>query len=201
MHLVSYNIAYEDRCLAIFLMLYSPATHALHSSCLYLFVDLGDVEVWAARGERPTVEHWKGGSYVESYTVTVLTMLDDKFPLTYAIKQGSSNSSNFVKFWLEDAASFLHEGDIIIGDNMNYHCKGWSAEVTHYFLNSIGAKYYMLPKYSPEFNPSEKVFSFLKHHLRKKHSVHDDLLLAIADILNKITPTMMLGWYEHCGWF
>lgn len=63
----------------------------------------------------------------------------------------------------------------------------------------LGAHYYMLPKYSPELNPAEKVFSFLKRMLQS-YDIHYDLQMAINECLAKITLYHMIGWYKHSGW-
>lgn len=54
--------------------------------------DMGEVKLYSLRGKRPTVSRWKKGDGVESYTVTVLTMLDGGvLPLLYDITPGGSN--------------------------------------------------------------------------------------------------------------
>ncbi len=54
-------------------------------------------------------------------------------------------------------------------------------------------QYKMQPKFSPEVNPSELVFSYLKGRLWNCTSIHDDLMLAITTILSTITLSMMIG--------
>ncbi len=93
----------------------------------------------------------------------------------------------------------LYPDNIVVGDNLNYHFKGESGEVAAEMIHRVPAYYIRLPTYSPELNPSEKVFGFLKGQLRHC-SIHDNLIQAITNILSKITYEHMLGWYKKCGW-
>lgn len=117
----------------------------------------------------------------------------------YTITKGTSNSSKFVDF-VGDTLQFIQPGDIIIGDNCSFHYKGWSGHLARAAYHQMGARYYRLPTYSPEFNPSELVFSYLKHQLRREYTIHDDLLTAMTTILGGIKLQHMYGWYKHCGW-
>lgn len=94
----------------------------------------------------------------------------------------------------------VNDDDYVIGDNLNYHFKGWSGAVAQAAYRAVGAKYVRLPTYSPEFNPSELVFSYLKAKLRNNYTVHDDLLLAMNEILGSVKLRHMIGWYTRCGW-
>ena len=60
-----------------------------------------------------------------------------------------------------------------------------------------------LPPYSPDLNPVEEAFSYIKNYLRK----HDQLLQAIPDptdviqsAIDSITPTHCNGWIDHSGY-
>jgi len=61
--------------------------------------------------------------------------------------------------------NYLFAGDTTISDNYTFHCKGWSRNMVWIFLHELGVHYQMLLKYSPELNPAERVFSFLKAQL------------------------------------
>ncbi len=60
------------------------------------------------------------------------------------------------------AAACLHPGDTVLADNCMFHAKRFSAEVVAAFLEQLGVNYILIPKYSPELNPIELVFSLLK---------------------------------------
>jgi transposase len=57
----------------------------------------------------------------------------------------------------------LSAGDIVIMDNLGRH-KG---QAVRRLIRSVGAKLFFLPRYSPDLNPIEQVFSKLKTLLRK----------------------------------
>ncbi len=94
---------------------------------------------------------------------------------------------------------FIHRRNIVIGDNASFHYKGWSGEFVLNMIRTTQAYYIRLPTYSPELNPSEKVFSFLKGKL-KHCDIHNDLISEITSALRKIKYDNMLGWYSTCGY-
>ena len=57
----------------------------------------------------------------------------------------------------------LAPGDIVVMDNLSSH-KGKAVRKA---IRDADAKLFFLPKYSPDLNPIEQVFSKLKHLLRK----------------------------------
>ncbi len=73
-------------------------------------------------------------------------------------------------------------------------------ELAMHLLTSNQINYYTLPTYSPEFNPVELVFSYMKSELRKK-PLDIDLVEAITTILSSITVDQVVGWYLKCGYF
>ena len=57
----------------------------------------------------------------------------------------------------------LNRGDVVIMDNLGSH-KG---QAVRRLIRAAGAKPFFLPRYSPDLNPIEQVFSKLKTLLRK----------------------------------
>ena len=57
----------------------------------------------------------------------------------------------------------LNRGDVVIMDNLGSH-KG---QPVRRLIRAAGAKLFFLPRYSPDLNPIEQVFSKLKTLLRK----------------------------------
>src|SRR5208337_25297 len=59
-----------------------------------------------------------------------------------------------------------------------------SAVIAARLCREAGAKLFFLPKYSPDLNPIEQVFSKLKHGLRKTAArSYDAVLAAIGELL------------------
>lgn len=161
--------------------------------------NLGQLIIWSRRGQRPVRERYRRDVIVESWTVTILTLLDDSYPLVYTVTPKASNGDKFLSF-IEACLPYIFAGDIILGDNCSFHQQGWSAEVARITIEAMGAQYKLLPKYCPEWSPAERVFSYLKALLRTTFNAKDDLLFSIVRILNKVSIPLMLSWYEGCGW-
>jgi DDE superfamily endonuclease len=69
-----------------------------------------------------------------------------------------------------------------------------------------GVKVYYLPPYSPDFNPIEEAFSYIKSYLRRHGTVFrnaidrkdkHDVLLFLHEAMASITPTHAQGWMAH----
>jgi transposase len=91
----------------------------------------------------------------------------------------------------------LQPGDIVIMDNFGSH-KG---HAVHRAIRTAGARLFFLPKYSPDLNPIERLFSKLKHWLRKaaKRSA-DNVCDAIAQILKTVSATQSSNYFENAGY-
>lgn len=65
-----------------------------------------------------------------------------------------------------------------------------------------GAILEYLPPYSPDFNPIEEAFSFMKHWL-KRHEVEavnaDVCPWLIHRAILAIPPSHAAGWFKNCG--
>ena len=84
-------------------------------------------------------------------------------------------------------------------DNASVH---HTHEVVSLF-QSVGILLLFLPPYSPDLNPIEETFSYIKGYLRK----HDTLLQVIPDpstvvrsAFNSLTPQMCQNWIRHGGY-
>jgi len=159
----------------------------------------GRISVWSRKGFPFVLEKLKKSEVIEAYTITGLTLLDNEKPLVYDIINGASNGENFTDFFTQQCNGCLFKGDTVIGDNMNFHVEGWSCDVINEVLSDKGVKYYALPKYSPELNPIELVWAWLKQRLRKT-PLSKDLLTATTDILNSLTTEQVLATYQDCGY-
>jgi hypothetical protein len=161
--------------------------------------NLGNLVVWSQQGQQPLQEHYHHDIVVESWTITILTVLDHSCPLIYAITSDASNGDKFIDFLL-DCTPQIFSGDVIFSNNCSFHQRSWSSDIALALVAAQGAEYKLLPKYCPEWSPAEQVFSFLKAHLQSGFGAQDDLLTTITEILNKVTIPMMIGWYKSCGW-
>ena len=93
--------------------------------------------------------------------------------------------------------STLHEGDIVVLDNLSSHKVAGVKEA----IESVGAQVLYLPPYSPDFNPIEQVFSKLKTMLRKmKPRTMEDLWKNIGELCDIFTPNECHKYFKNAGY-
>jgi transposase len=68
-------------------------------------------------------------------------------------------------------------------------------------IREAGAKVFFLPKYSPDLNPIEQVFSKLKHGLRKAAArSYDAVLATIGELLGSYSSKECANCVKNCGY-
>src|SRR4051794_34188119 len=135
---------------------------------------------WAPRGERAYAS--APGSW-ESVTVTAALGLDGvRAPLVFP---GSTNAATFQTYVEEVLVPELHEGDVVVFDNLTAHLGPAVVEA----IEGAGASVLPLPPYSPDYTPIEEMYSKVKEFLRRVAArVKGDLYDAIGDALKEVTP-------------
>ncbi len=110
---------------------------------------------------------------------------------------GPINGEVFLAWVRESLVPTLKSGQIVIMDNLGSH----RGKAVRQAIRQAGAKLLFLPKYSPDLNPIEQVFSKLKHLLRKAQArSYDAILAAIAEILATFTPKECANYLKNCGY-
>ena len=117
---------------------------------------------------------------------------------TEAIVYEKGLTGDLFKSWLKEYfVKTLHEGDIVVMDNMSSHKVCGVKEL----IEAVGAQIKYLPPYSPDLNPIENMWSKVKNELRKASEVTPEQLMEATGIaLNKVTQSDARGWFEHCGY-
>jgi transposase len=114
---------------------------------------------WCARGTRlvAKVPHgrWR--------TLTFLAALRGDRITAPCVIDGPINGASFRAYVEQFLVPTLTAGDIVTMDNLGSH-KG---QAVRRLIRAAGAKLFFLPRYSPDLNPIEQVFSKLKTLLRK----------------------------------
>lgn len=98
----------------------------------------------------------------------------------YEVMEGSMTGERFIKYVQDVLVPTLHEGDIVIMDNLKSHKVRGVKEAIY----AIGASVVYLPPYSPDFNPIEKMWSKVKTYLRA--------ICKISDIVYSIFPSLVV---------
>ena len=127
---------------------------------------------------------------------TVLSSIRLNGEIVYKTYLGGTKGETFVSYIEEKLIPTLHEGDIVIMDNMRSHHVKKVAEV----LQRAKIRLLYLPPYSPDYNPIEKMWSKMKAILRKM-KIRDGTLLpdAVKKALSCIRHLDCLGWFRSCG--
>jgi len=145
---------------------------------------------WAPRGMRLVAKvphgHWN--------TTTFLAALrHDRLQAPWLL-EGPIDGESFAIYVEKVLLPTLRPGDIVLMDNLGSH-KG---KIVRRLIQSVGAKLFFLPKYSPDLNPIEQVFAKLKHQLRKAaaRSV-EALCAAIGELLGAFTKQECANYFKN----
>jgi putative transposase len=111
--------------------------------------------------------------------------------------EGPINGESFRLYVDQVLIPTLQPGDIVIMDNLGSH----RSSAVRRALRAVGAKLFFLPKYSPDLNPIEMLFSKLKHGLRKvAQRTHDAIYSALAELLPTVQPTECANYFAKAGY-
>ncbi len=148
---------------------------------------------WAPRGVRLKAKvpqgKWK--------TLTFLAALrHDRIDAPWLL-DGPINGEGFRTYVEKVLVPTLKPGDIVIMDNLGSH-KG---KAVRQAIRSAAAKLFFLPKYSPDLNPIEQVFSKLKHLLRQAEARTPDAVCeAIGQLLDTYTAQECENYFNNAGY-
>lgn len=147
----------------------------------------------APRGERLIEKvphgHWK--------TTTLIAGLGIEGMRCSTTVDGAVNGDVFTAFIEHVLRPTLHRGEIVIMDNLSAHKVHGVREA----IESVGASVVYLPPYSPDLNPIELAFSKLKQLMRScKHRLVEPLWHDVQRMLDAISPTDAMHFYQHCGY-
>ena len=153
---------------------------------------MGRSRGWAPCGTTPVIERPGGGP-----NLSLVGAICDDGPLALRQVEGSVDGPEFVKFLEEDLGPKLQEGDIVVMDGPRIHrVKGVTETLARY-----GATPLYLPAYSPEFNPIEMAWAWLKNLLRAAPPRQKGLLRRQVQALwERLTSSLCTAWGRHCGY-
>ena len=140
----------------------------------------------APEGKR-VVCHVPQGHY---QTTTMVSGIRLEGPCAPWLFEGAMDGEMFLAWVVEGLAPTLHEGDVVIMDNLATHKVQGVAEA----IEAAGARLLYLPPYSPDFNPIENMWSKIKQILRSANPrTETDLVQAAKIAFNAITVTDCVG--------
>jgi len=148
---------------------------------------------WAPRGSRLTAKvphgRWR--------TMTFLAALrHDRIAAPWLL-EGPIDGEGFATYVEKVLLPTLRPGDIVIMDNLGSH----RGKIIRRIIRSVGAKLFLLPKYSPDLNPIEQVFAKLKHLLRKAAArTVETVCAAIGELLGAFTANECANYFKNSGY-
>ena len=99
--------------------------------------------------------------------------------------------------YIETIAPKLADDDIILLDNSSVHISKSVKET----LIKFNVNFWYIPKYSPDLNPIELMWAYVKAILRKlKARTIDKLHEALKTAFDAITPELIKSWFSHYGY-
>ena len=134
----------------------------------YLYREYG----YAPRGQ-PVMGRISGRKYKRCGIVAAKMGNKILAPFQYS---GTMNSSLFESWFSNQLLPTLDEGTVIVMDNASFHSKKRLSSVAQ----NAGCVLVFLPPYSPELNPIEKFWAWLKRCLRKILSFHPSFDIALS---------------------
>ena len=131
-----------------------------------------------------------------SANTTILSSVKLNGETAYTIYSGGTTREKFLDYLRNTLIPTLHEGDIVIMDNMRTH----HVKEIQGLLQEAGMKLLYLPAYSPDLNPIENMWSKIKAILRMlKVRLLPLLPQGIAEAFSLIRPSDCAGWFSVAG--
>jgi putative transposase len=148
---------------------------------------------WSPLGARLVAKvphsHWKTSTFIAALRC-------DRIAAPWLL-DGPVNAEAFKTYVEKVLSPTLQPGDLVIMDNLSSH-KG---NAVRQAIREAGAKLFFLPKYSPDLNPIEQVFSKLKHLLRKAAArTLETLTAAVAQLLGAFTAEECANYFVNSGY-
>ena len=133
--------------------------------------------------------HWK--------TTTVVAVLRADCLTAPLVLDGPLDGPAFVAYVEQVLAPTLRPGDWVILDNLACH----KVAGVRPAIEAVGAHLLYLPPYSPDFNPIEQVFAYLKARLRAvAPRTVPRLWATVGSVLAAVSPIACANYVRHAGY-
>lgn len=147
---------------------------------------------WAPPGVVPVIERPARGN-----NITLIGAIGLGGVRALRRVEKSVDGVEFLAFLREDLIPVLEPGTTVIMDGPRLHRMPAVAEL----LEAADCSVLYLPAYSPELNPIEMAWAWVKKKLRaiaarKVRALRE----SIEKAWNTITPELCTGWTRHCGY-
>jgi transposase len=147
---------------------------------------------WAPPGVTPIIERPLRGK-----SVTLIGAIANNGPRALRRVEGTVNGEEFPWFLKDSLGPTLNQGDIVVMDGPRVHRVKGVKEA----LAEFGPTALYLPAYSPELNPIEMTWSWIKAKIRKAAPRKVGRLReAIAAAWNAVTQELCRSWIGHSNY-
>lgn len=148
---------------------------------------------WGPRGQRLNGKvphgHWKTLTFVAA-------LRHDRIDAPWVL-DGPIDGVSFLTYVEKLLVPTLKPGEIVLMDNLGSH----RGSRVRQAIRAVGAKLFLLPKYSPDLNPIEQVFAKLKHLMRKEEPRTVPALTAcVGKTLDAFTPQECENYFANAGY-
>ncbi len=148
---------------------------------------------------RPARVVMESGPISKRYTLTLMTSLSDinPFPVLFSLREETNTADAFLEFvTFAIERHYLVDGDYLVIDNAPIHTATDELAVLVNLLETYNIRLIFLPTYSPELNPCELCFSFIKRTIRERSNPRNDGFdTEIVKTCLKITPDNVFNFY------
>ena len=126
--------------------------------------------------------------------LSTLRLSGEMVPIVF---KGTLDQFLFAEYIKKQLKPTLADDDILLLDNSSVH----TSKLVKDTLKECGINYIYLPRYSPDFNPIELLWAFMKSYLRKaKARTREKLDEAIKHVLDSLPLEYIANWFDHCGY-
>lgn len=148
---------------------------------------------WGRKGAR-LIGHAPHGKW---RTLTFVGALRHDRLTAPCVFDGPINGVSFRAYVDQILVPTLSPGDIVILDNLGSH----KSKAARDAIRHAGARLWFLPKYSPDLNPIEQLFSKIKHWMRlAQQRTVEDTWRRLGQIVATVTPAECSNYFENSGY-
>jgi len=117
--------------------------------------------------------------------------------VAHTSKEGAMTRADVERFFEVDLLPQLLPGSVLVLDNASIH-KGGNIER---LATGAGCRVLYLPPYSPDLNPIELIWSFVKRQVRRDGPRDEaSRRVCVAEALAAVTEDLVKSCFRHCAY-
>jgi transposase len=117
--------------------------------------------------------------------------------VAHTSKEGAMTRADLERFFEVDLLPQLLPGSVLVLDNASIH-KGGNIER---LATGAGCRVLYLPPYSPDLNPIELIWSFVKGQVRREGPRDEaSRRVCVAEALSAVTEDLVKSCFRHCAY-